>query len=142
MSALESLVRLHRWQLDERRRQLGDLDVLAAKLRQEEQRLAEEQKIEQATAAASLEAASAYGGYARRLIDRRAKIEESIVSVEQQIAGAREALAEAFQEMKRYEIAAANRAAQRRRRLDQLEAAYLTRSVSTCSAAACADSRP
>lgn len=125
MSALESLVRLHRWQLDERRRQLGDLDVLAAKLRQEEQRLAEEQKTEQATAAASLEAASAYGGYARRLIDRRAKIEESIVSVEQQIVGAREALAEAFQEMKRYEIAAANRAAQRRRKLDQLESHVL-----------------
>lgn len=121
MSALDSLVRLHRWQLDEHRRQLADLDALAAKLRHEEQRLGEEQKLEQATAAASLEAASAYGGYARQLIERRHKIEQSIVSVEQEIAAAREALAEAYQEMKRYEIAAANRAAQRRRRLNQIE---------------------
>jgi len=119
MSAVESLVRLHRWQLDERRRQLADLDLLAEKLRREKARLAEEETAEQQAAAASLEAATAYGSFARALIDRRQKIEQSIIAVEQQIASAREALAEAFQETKRYEIALANRTAQRRKRIEQ-----------------------
>ncbi len=57
MSALDSLVRLHRWQLDERRRRLADLDQLAAKLNDDIIRLAEEEAREQAAASASLEAA-------------------------------------------------------------------------------------
>lgn len=119
MSALDSLVRLHRWQVDECRRQLADLDLLAHKLQQEQQRLAEEQQSEQAAAANSFEAASAYGGYALRLIERRKKIQHSLASVEQQIAAARDALATAYRETKRYELAAANRATQRRRQLDR-----------------------
>ena len=119
MSAIDSLVRLHRWQLDEHRRQLADLDLLAQKLRAEKLRLADEESTEQKVAGASLEAATAYGGFARHLIERREKIEQSIVSVEQQIAAAREALAETYQEVKRYEIAAANRATQRRKRSER-----------------------
>lgn len=117
MSAVDSLIRLHRWQLDERRRQVADLDALAAKLRLEEVRLIAEQKSEQNIAAESTEAASAYGGYARRVIERRQKLEASLASVEQQITAARAALAEAYQEVKRYEIAAANRALQVRKRV-------------------------
>ena len=119
MSAIDSLVRLHRWQLDEHRRQLADLDLLAEKLRAEKTRLAEEEATEQIVAGASLEAATAYGGFARHLIERREKIEQSIISVEQQIATAREALAETYQEMKRYEIALANRVTQRRKRSER-----------------------
>ena len=119
MSAIDSLVRLHRWQLDEHRRQLADLDLLAQKLRAEKLRLAEEEASEQNAAGASLEAATAYGGFARHLIERREKIEQSIAAVEQQIATAREALAETYQEVKRYEIALANRVTQRRKRSER-----------------------
>jgi flagellar protein FliJ len=119
VSAIDSLVRLHRWQLDERRRQIADLEQLAVKLRQEQQRLTLEQKSEQAVTESSTEALSAYAAYARRLIERRQKLELSLASVEQQVAAAREALADAFQEVKRYEIAAAHRLAQQRKRLDQ-----------------------
>jgi flagellar FliJ protein len=117
VSAVESLIRLHRWQLDERRRQVSELDTLAAKLRQEGVRLVAEQKAEQKIAAESAEAASAYGSYARRLIERRQKLEQSLASVEGQIVTARAALAEAYQDVKRYEIAAANRAQQVRKRI-------------------------
>jgi flagellar export protein FliJ len=117
MSALESLIRLNRWQLDERRRQLADLDSLADKLRQEQARLAAEQADEQRTAARSPEAGAAYGAYARRLIERRHKLEQSLAAVEQQTVLARDALAEAYREVKRYEIAAANRAAKQRQAL-------------------------
>ena len=123
MTTLDSLIRLHRWQLDERRRHLADLDVLIHRLRGEQARLASEQLDEQGVASASLEAGTAYGAYARRLIERRRKLTDSIVSVEQQIAQAREALAEAFQEVKRYEIAAASRASQRNKQLARREQA-------------------
>jgi flagellar FliJ protein len=109
MSALDSLIRLHRWQLDERRRDLATLEDLALKLVEEHRKLELEDQREQLAAAAAPEAAFAYAGYARGLIDRRRKIEQSQAEVVEQIARAREALAEAFQEVKRYEIAAANR---------------------------------
>ena len=109
MSALDSLIRLHRWQLDERKRDLATLEDLAAKLNEEREKLEREDKREQLVAAASPEAAFAYAGYARGLIDRRRKIEQSQAEIVDQIARAREALAQAFQEAKRYEIAAANR---------------------------------
>jgi len=119
VSALDSLVRLHRWQLDDRRRELAELDGFARKLRLEQERLAAELRTEQQAAAASLDAATTYGVYAKRIIERRTTIERSLVAVDQQIVAAREALAEAYQEVKRYEIAAANRAAQQRKRADR-----------------------
>ncbi len=110
MSAIESLIRLYRWQLDERKRHLAELEGLAARLREDEQRLEEENAREQALVATSPEAAYVYSGYARNLIERRRKLRQSRAEVEEQIVAAREALADAFQEVKRYEITAANRA--------------------------------
>jgi flagellar FliJ protein len=110
MSAIESLIRLYRWQLDERKRHLADLEGLATRLREDELRLEEENAREQALVATSPEAAYVYAGYARNLIERRRKLRQSQAEVAQQIVEAREALADAFQEVKRYEITAANRA--------------------------------
>jgi flagellar protein FliJ len=125
MSAVDSLIRLHRWQLDERRRELADLEALAEKLRQDGVRLVEEKNAEQAIAATSPEALSAYAGYARRFIERRVKLEQSLASVEARIALARDTLAESYQEVKRYEIAANNRAMQQRKRLERVQQATL-----------------
>jgi flagellar FliJ protein len=118
VSALDSLIRLHRWQLDERRRDLATLEDLAAKLVEERARLDAEDVREQAVAAASPEAAFGYAAYAGGLIDRRRKLERSRVETAERIVEAREALAQAFQEVKRYEIAAATRL----RQLQQQEA--------------------
>jgi flagellar export protein FliJ len=109
VSALESLIRLHRWQLDERRRELATLEDLAQKLAEERLRLDAEDAREQKAALASPEAARGYAGYAKGLIDRRRKLAQSTAEVAQQIAQARDALSEAFQEVKRFEIAEANR---------------------------------
>jgi len=124
MSTLESLIRLHRWQVDERRRQVAELESLAEKLRQELARLAEERANEQAAAGASFLARHVYPGYIRHAIERQQTLEQSLAETEAQTVHAREALAEAFEELKRYEIASANRermrisAAARRERLD------------------------
>jgi flagellar protein FliJ len=121
MSALDSLIRLHRWQLDERRRHLADLEGLAAQLTEEHHRLDREEVREQAAAAAAPEAAFAYAAYARQLIERRRKLAQSQAEVAEQIERSRAALAEAFQEVKRYEITAASRARQQQRRAARRE---------------------
>ncbi len=129
MSTLDSLIRVHRWKLDECRRQLGELERLAEHLGSEASRLELELTTEQQVAGASLEAGYAYPGYARELIVRREKLAASISEVDGQIVAARTALAESFAEVKRYEIAAANRlkrdraAVERRQRIAQDEVA-------------------
>ena len=135
MSALDSLIRLHRWQLDERKRHLADLEALAETLRDERSRLVLEEQREQAAASASPEAAFAYAGYAHGLIERRRKLLQSLAEIDGQIAKAREDLAEAFQEVKRYEITAASRLRQQQireqrrqqRALDELGVAAFRR---------------
>ena len=121
---LETLIRLHRWQVDERRRQVAELEALAEKLRQELVKLAEERAREQVAAGANLLTRHVYPGYIRRALQRQKTLEQSLAEAEQQTAQARDVLAEAFQELKRYEIAQANRerlrlnAAARRERLE------------------------
>ncbi len=109
MSTLESLIRLHRWQLDEQRRRVAELESLAAKLRDDAQRLDSEQASEQEAANRSTDIVYGYGSYAAALVERRRKLSQSLAATERQTSAAREALAEAFQEAKRYEIAAAKR---------------------------------
>ncbi len=89
MSALDSLIRLHRWQVDERRRHVADLEGLAAQLTEEHRRLEREDAREQAAAAASPEAAFTYAAYARQLIERRRKLALSQAEVAEQIERSR-----------------------------------------------------
>jgi flagellar export protein FliJ len=114
MSTLDSLIRINRWKLDEQRRQLAELDRLAARLRDEAGRLEQELSSEQRAASASFEASLGYPSFARELIERRRKLAASIEEVDSRIAAARDALAETFGEIKRYEITAANRAKRER----------------------------
>jgi flagellar export protein FliJ len=109
LSGLDSMIRVHKWQLDERRQQLAQLERLQERLQGEQRRLDEELVGEQKAATASDEAGFAYPDYAKALADRRAKLLHSLGEVEGQLARAREALAESFAEVKRYEMAQATR---------------------------------
>ncbi len=121
MSSLDSLIRLHRWQLDEQRRRVAELEALAAKLRAELQRLDQDHLGEQRIVVDSPEAAYAYSGYAKAMNERRRKLSESLANTDQQAVAARVALGDAFQEVKRYETAAANRLLSQHRQLQRLQ---------------------
>jgi flagellar export protein FliJ len=121
MSSLDSLIRLHRWQLDEQRRRVAELETLAAKLRAELRRLDDDHVAEQRIAGNSLEAAYTYTGYAQAVMERRGKLAASLANTEQETLAARQVLGEAFQEVKRYETAAANRLLSQHRQLQRLE---------------------
>jgi flagellar export protein FliJ len=120
MSSLDTLIKLHRWRLDEQRRKVAEFEHLAESLRAELQRLDAEEQFEQRVAGGSHEANYAYSGYAKSLIDRRGKLTRSIADTDQQIVDARAALADAFAEVKRYEIAAANRLLAKHRGIERL----------------------
>ncbi|GEO42910.1 flagellar export protein FliJ [Skermanella aerolata] len=104
-SGLHTLIRLHKWRLDEKRRALAELQALADKLAQDTARLEREILAEQEIARSSPEASFGYGNFAKQAIERRKRLAQSVAQVEHQIAEATEEMAEAFQELKRYELA-------------------------------------
>ena len=122
---LKTLVRLHEWAVDEKRRNLAELVRLLNELERQANDLEAELKREQAIAAGSPEeAAHYYGSYAQTVIDRRERIQTSIAEVDDHIAKARDELKEAHQELRKYEITLENREKRRERereRLEQLE---------------------
>lgn len=128
MKGLPNLIRLHRWRLDEKRKNLAELERLAVDLRDRGVRLEDEMKQEQKTAAGSAEAGYAYGPYAKTVISRREAIAASLAEVKAKTSQAAEAVAEAFRELKRFEVAQERReqaakdkeAKQERQILDEL----------------------
>lgn len=123
MKGLPNLIRLYRWRLDEKRRNLAELERLAADLREQGRRIEEEVRSEQGVASASPEVGFAYGAYATAVIARRTKLAASLAEVKAKIAAAAADVTESFQELKRLEIAQSHReqaAKQRAAKLEQL----------------------
>jgi chromosome segregation ATPase len=100
-----------RRQLEERRREIADLEQLSAKLRHERDRIDAEQRIAEALPDTPANAVAN-----RALAERRARIEQSLAGIEAEHRRVREGLSEAYYGVRRHEIAAAARAEQQRRR--------------------------
>ncbi len=105
MRGLATLIRLHKSTVDDRRRILAALQAERGKLVDELERLEQDLSREQAVAAGTLEAALTYGGFARHVIAERERLNRAIAVMDGQIVQAEDAVAEAFQELKRYELA-------------------------------------
>jgi flagellar protein FliJ len=115
---LQSLIRLHRWQVDEHRRRLADLIRRAEDLHEEARLLEREIAEEQARSRTDpLEAGTAYADYARAAIDRRAKTAVAIEAAEADVATARDGLSEAYRALRTLETAQADR--ERRRVMEE-----------------------
>lgn len=107
---LHNLIQIHEWDVDEKRRKLGELLRLLENLEAQAQALEEELLREQQAAQQSPEEAGfLYGDYAETVIDRRERIQESIRQMEAAIEDAREELRLAYVELKKYEVAQENR---------------------------------
>ena len=103
MKTLDSLVRLHNWQVDEKRRALASLETLGRDLRVRVARLDEELAAERRVAAEALPGTVDFPAYAATVAARRAVLEKSIADVDRQIEDAREEVSRAFQDLKKYE---------------------------------------
>lgn len=124
MSALESMIRVHQWMLDERRRGLAELQVFLDKLKADLVALDANLEAERAAAGNSGEAALTYPAFVAAALERRKKLCGTIANLEGQLEALREAVAEAYRELKKYELAQENqvkRASAKRARKERLE---------------------
>ena len=120
-----TLIRISELTVDESRRELGkrlkELDDLEAAT----DRLEKEVINEQRTAAAQPETVGfLYGVYADTVIHRREQFQLAIESKEQEVSVAREALSDAYYELKKYEVFYENQQraeAEEKARKDQIE---------------------
>lgn len=124
MKGLDSLIRLHEWRLDEKRRKVGELERLAQRLHDQLAALEVELRAEQEVASSDPLAATEYGGYAGGVIARRTRLQQSLKDVEIEMSRALDEVAEAFREFKKLDIIRARdreRAEWRERRIQQNE---------------------
>lgn len=123
---LKTLIRLSKFNVDEKRRMLTELqareDAIIEEMKQSEVRLKEEQALasQDATGAGFL-----YGNYHRAWMDRREHQQIQLMAVRHMIEQARDALAEAFRELKTYEITQRERERREREEADRKEQAFL-----------------
>lgn len=108
VTALDQLVRVHRWNLDEKRQKLVALEQLRERLSGNIATLDAELQHEKKVAARSDVTSIALPAFIRASLERRQKIEESIAEVDRSVAAARDEITEAFQELKKYETAHGN----------------------------------
>jgi flagellar export protein FliJ len=115
------MVRVHKWKLEERSRILQELERLRQKLQQAAAQLEAELVAEQHQARGGGLAGFTYGGYAQAVIQRREHIAKSLAEVAAQTEQARKDVAAAFQELKKYELALANREKQKKQKEAKVE---------------------
>ncbi|MBK3735929.1 flagellar export protein FliJ [Azospirillum brasilense] len=125
MSSLKTIIRLQKWKLDEKRRALAELQNLADRLQAEIERLKEEIAAERDTARGNVEYAFTYSNYIQAAMERGKRLTQSMGQVEAQIAVATDEMAEAFQELKRYELAEEERLKREKEKLKRKEANML-----------------
>jgi flagellar FliJ protein len=120
----ESLIRLHRFHVDEKRRKLAELELMLQEFRARERELEAQVLNEQKKAGISDVAHFAYPMFAKSVIRRRQNILTSIEDIDRQIEAAKEELSSAFRELKKYEIIEDNRKRKHRKevlRVEQME---------------------
>ena len=127
MASLKGVIQLRRFQLDEKRRVLNDLQRLSTELQADLDRLNQSIESEKqiALAADEPETSFAFGNFVQAALPRRDKIEQSLRNVEAQIADANQQVLGAFNEVKKFELAQVQRDNVEARRLARIEGTRL-----------------
>ncbi len=110
-SSLDQLVRVNRWKVDEKSRDLAKLLEEAERLRKIEELMRAEYEREKKAAETSVEGAMTFSAYSESMLKRRDIIAVERARLEKRIEAARDALRIVMGEAKKFEIAAASRAA-------------------------------
>lgn len=122
---LKTLIRLSKFTVDEKRRTLTTLqtreDQMLAEIRMAELQLLQEQQF----ASANPALAFSFPAYHRAWMQRRLTMEQALVALRRQIELARDDLAEAFRELKTYEVTQKNREKREQEELDRKEQLFL-----------------
>jgi flagellar export protein FliJ len=123
---LKTLIRLSKWNVDEKQRVLvalqGREDEILSWIKQSEEQLKEEQRI---AADDSTGVGFSYGAFANAWLGRRQQLFAMLEMVRAEIIRARDELAEAFNELKTYEITQRERDRRAQAERDKKEQAFL-----------------
>lgn len=111
---LTPLIRLRRWEIDEKRRKLADLFRQAEDLQSsiallEAEQAAQALACDHLVAAGQVTATRTYGAFIEHCREKRARLDAETYRVEQLIRAAQDDLADSFQDLKTIEISQENR---------------------------------
>ena len=104
MKSRETLIRLKKFQVDEKRRKVAQIEAMIAEFDRIAAELDREIKIEQDRAGIHDPAHFAYPTYAKAAIGRRQNLKRSANELKVQVDDAKAALGEAFEELKKVEM--------------------------------------
>jgi flagellar export protein FliJ len=104
MKSRETLIRLQKWQVDEVRRKLADLESMRAEFEKRKTELEVSVADERRFGETSPIGVYAYPSFARAMNDRRRKLEDSIRGLEREILVTKDALNDAYGELKKAEL--------------------------------------
>jgi flagellar protein FliJ len=104
MKSRDTLIRLKKFQVDEKRRKVAQIEAMIAEFERMAADLEREIKIEQDRAGIHDPAHFAYPTYAKAAINRRENLKRSADDLRIQLEDAKLALAEAFDELKKVEL--------------------------------------
>jgi flagellar protein FliJ len=105
MRSLDSLIRLNKFQLDDKKRRLADIRLLTTQIGESLALLEAELEREQAVAAVDPALGASFTAYRASAAARRTSMLESIARLEEEIESINEEILSAFQDLKRYETA-------------------------------------
>lgn len=104
MKSRETLIRLKRFQVDEKRRKVAQIEGMIAEFERMANDLEREIKAEQERAGIHDPGHFAYPTYAKAAMQRRENLQRSADDLKLQLEAATAALADAFEEMKKIEL--------------------------------------
>ena len=104
MKSRETLIRLKKFQVDEKRRKVAQIEGMIAEFERMASDLEREIKTEQDRAGIHDPAHFAYPTYAKAAIQRRENLKRSADELKVQLDDAKAALGEAFEELKKVEL--------------------------------------
>lgn len=104
MKSRDTLIRLKRFHVDEKRRQVAQIEAMIADFERMAADLDREIAAEQARAGIDDPGHFAYPTYAKAAMQRRDNLQRSADELKAQLENARAALGEAFEELKKVEI--------------------------------------
>lgn len=131
MKDLKSLIRLKKWALDERRRDLADLEGLKDDLIARATDIDEELERERAFVADCDQPSPGFSDFLRNSLKKRAQLSRSIEQSEVQITQVREIVATEFEALKQAEVALDRALARDARKRSKAEQAELDEIAST-----------
>ncbi len=104
MKSRDSLIRLRKFQVDEKRRQVAQIEMMQAEFHRMADDLAEQIKAEQDRVGITDVTHFAYPTFAKAAAQRRENLLVSAKDLQEQLDKARDELTEALEELKKFEL--------------------------------------